>query len=253
MIGIFDSGSGGLTVLRALREELPSADVVYFGDIKHAPYGPRPRPHSELSALTVGAIKFLRERGAGKIISACNSVSASMALSILDAFAIEPAHIIEMVGPTVAYFRGSDARILLCATEATISSGIYQNAFGMVGKAIAVVPLQGLADAIEFARPRQEIKNIIEQGLRGQEWGAYDALVLACTHYPLVLDIFTEVVPARVVLFDPARAVAARAAKQFWPQEVGDGTTRFYISKESQPFRGLAASLFPGAPVEVVE
>src|SRR3989344_6221172 len=123
MIGIFDSGSGGLTVLKAVREEMPSADVVYFGDIKNAPYGSR--SNSELSILTVRAIELLQKRGAESIVSACNSVSASLAVSLFDALSITPTQLIEMVGPTVASFRNSDARILLCATPATIRSEVY--------------------------------------------------------------------------------------------------------------------------------
>src|SRR4051812_2523239 len=111
MIGIFDSGSGGLTVLHAIRQVLPSADVVYFGDIKNAPYGSRTQ--EELSLLTMQALKLLQKRGAGNLVSACNSVSASLALSVLDMFSTDNMQIIEMVGPTVSAFRGSTAKILL--------------------------------------------------------------------------------------------------------------------------------------------
>jgi len=250
MIGIFDSGSGGLTVLKALRERLPSADVVYFGDIGHAPYGER--THEELSMLTVQAIKRLQTRGASKIISACNSVSASMALSLFDAFDIAPTHMIEMVGPTVAQFRDFPGRILLCATQATIKSGIYQNAFNMVGKEIQVLALPGLAGAIEFGKPEEEIAGIIHKAFSSQR--AADVVILGCTHYPLVWPLFRSAVPT-AALFDPAVAVAERAQRLFWPQEVGEGTTQFLISQESQEFRRFVRTLFPDAQygVEVVE
>src|SRR3989344_8028514 len=109
MIGIFDSGSGGLTVLRALRDRLTSPDVLYFGDIKNAPYGSK--SHDELSKLTMDAVSFLREHGARSIISACNSVSASLAVSLFDRLALEQAHLIAMVGPTVATFPNSKKRV----------------------------------------------------------------------------------------------------------------------------------------------
>ena len=89
MIGIFDSGMGGLTVLRALRDVLPSCDVIYFGDTRNAPYGVRPR--EELTALTVEGLKLLQARHATNIVSACNSVSASLAISLYDALSIAPA------------------------------------------------------------------------------------------------------------------------------------------------------------------
>lgn len=243
MIGIFDSGSGGLTVLKALREELPSADVLYFGDIKNAPYGSR--SHTELSALTVEAIKILQKNGATKIISACNSVSASMALSVLDAFGIDPKHIIEMVGPTVAYFKGSTDRILLCATQATIDSGIYQNAFHMIGKEIKAISIPELAGAVEFASPPEQIEHIIRTSFQDVSLEQYDTLVLACTHYPLVSSVFKSLLPPTLSIFDPAVVVAQRAKKLFWPQEVGGGTSRFLLSKDSKNFRELVAQMLP--------
>lgn len=76
MIGLFDSGSGGLSVLSALRDRAPHADIVYFGDIKNAPYGIRSQ--YELNALTIAGVEILRSRGAKEIVSACNSVSQSV-------------------------------------------------------------------------------------------------------------------------------------------------------------------------------
>lgn len=252
MIGIFDSGSGGLTVLRAIRESLPSSDICYFGDIKNAPYGVK--THEELSHLTVEAFRFLSEKGADKIVSACNSVSASLAVSLFDIFSFEPGEIIEMVGPTVSYLKNSSARILAVATPATVSSGVYQDAFRMTGKHVDMVPLPELAGAIEFGATEAEIRSLIQADLRTIDFSKYDMVVLACTHYPLVLPLFREIIPERCVVFDPAYAVAARAKKKFWPQEVSDGKTIFYISKDSAVFRARVEELFPNThySVEVV-
>jgi len=253
MIGIFDSGSGGLTVLHAIRQVLPSADVLYFGDIKNAPYGGK--SHEELSKLTINALKLLRKRGAGNIVSACNSVSASLALSIFDAFELTPKQMIEMVGPTASYFRGSNARILLCATVATVTSGIYQNAFEMLDVPVETVAIPELAGAIEFGTSRDDLKKIITAAFAGIKWSDFDVLVLGCTHYPLVTEIFKEVVPGGVAIFDPALAVAERVERLFWPQEAGVGSTTFIISKESGQFKGFVERLFPNLDVnpQVVE
>lgn len=253
MIGIFDSGSGGLTVLHALRAVLPSADVVYFGDIKNAPYGGK--SHEELSKLTVNALRLLRKRGATNIVSACNSVSASLALSIFDAFDMAPTQMIEMVGPTASYFRGSSARILLCATVATITSGIYQNAFEMLDITLQTVAIPNLAGAIEFGKSREELHAIIAAAFADVDWRGVDVLVLGCTHYPLALELFKEVVPPHVGIFDPALAVAERVEKKFWPQESGSGTTTFLISQDSPQFKAFVERLFPAMQytLEVVE
>ncbi len=253
MIGVFDSGSGGLTVLRAVREKIPSADVVYFGDIENVPYGGK--SNAELARLAAAGFRLLQERGATSIVSACNSVSVSLAVSLFDSLSIAPTRLIEMVGPTVSFFKGSDARILLCATPATVRSQIYESGFEMVDKRIDSVAIPDLAASIEWGHEAGEIEKTIRSSLRDVKLSDYDVLILACTHYPLVSDIFRKVVGDSLVLFDPAYAVAERAERLFWPLEAGDGQTHFIVSKDSPHFRGFVAALFPGEKfdVEVLE
>ncbi len=252
MIGIFDSGSGGLTVLKAIRTRMPSADILYFGDIKNAPYGSKST--GELSTLTVRAIELLQKRGAESIVSACNSVSASLAVSLFDALSLAPTQLIEMVGTTVSSFKNTPARLLLVATPATIQSEIYQNGFRMVGKEVTALAIPDLASAIEFGAPEAEIEGLIRNALAGVPLAECDVLILACTHYPLVADLFKKMT-GPLPLFDPALAVADRAKRQLWPREVGDGTTRFIISTDSEPFRDRVAALgLNGEPlIEVLD
>ena len=253
MIGIFDSGSGGLTVLKAIREQMPAADILYFGDIKNAPYGLRSR--AELSRLTVAAIERLQQRGAQDIVSACNSVSASLVLSLFETLPVAADSLIEMVGPTVSRFKGSPARILLVATPATIDSEIYQNAFLMIGKEIRAVAIPALAGAIESGAGDAEIEAVIRDALAGIDRSAYDVCVLACTHYPLVREQFEQVLGSGLEVFDPAMAVAERVRRKFGPQEVGEGRLHFMISQDSAPFRARIAEFFPGddAMIEVLQ
>lgn len=254
MIGIFDSGSGGLTVLKAIRDRMPSADVVYFGDIAHAPYGSRSR--EELSVFTVQAIQLLQEKGANNIVSACNSVSASLAVSLFDVFGLGPTQLVEMVGPTVRPFRGSSARILVCATPATVQSGIYQNAFRMIGKDVEMLAMPQLASAIEFGEPDEAIRSSIAGAFAPVDSKAFDVVLLCCTHYPLVTGLFEEVLQGLpLVLVDPAEAVAERVEKLWWPQEAGSGFTRLLITKDSGVFRRRVETMFPemAHSVEVVE
>lgn len=250
MIGMFDSGSGGLTVLKPLLEQFPNADIVYFGDIGNAPYGSRSR--EELSTLTVGAIERLRSYGATRIVSACNSVSASLAISLFDSLDIEPSSLIEMVGPTVSYFRDTEEPLTLCATPATINSGVYQNAFHMIGREVRAIAIPELAGSIERGAV-SEIDASIKSAFENVAWSSHEVLILACTHYPLVIERFHAIVPG-VQLFDPGIAVAERVMNRWWPQEIGKGTLRFCISKDSEVFRRLVAQLFEGKEysIEVV-
>ena len=248
MIGIFDSGMGGLTVLKAIREEMPSIDVLYFGDTENAPYGSRSR--EEISKLTVQAIQILRSRGARSIVSACNSVSASMTVSLFDTFALSSDYLIEMVGPTVSYFRESSARILLCATPATIKSSMYQDGFEMIGKEVQTFSIPDLAGEIEKGATDEILENIIRNSMEGIQLEDFDVLILACTHYPLVTHLFQKVLkdllPNKALyIFDPAVAVAERVKKQLWPREMADGKTTFLLSADSMPFREHAKKLFP--------
>lgn len=243
MIGIFDSGSGGLTVLKTIRERMPSADVLYFGDIKNAPYGSK--SPAELSRLTFSALDLLARRGATNIVSACNSVSASLAVSLFDAGEITSEHLIEMVGPTVRYFKHAESKILLCATPATVKSEIYQNAFSMMGKEIQTLAIPELAGAIEFGSSDDEVEAIIRDAFKNIPRESFSALILACTHYPLVLPLFRKVLGEDIFIFDPAEAVAERVEELWWPREAGDGKLTFLISKDSEPFRRFVGEFFP--------
>lgn len=248
MIGIFDSGSGGLTVLKAVREKLSQADIIYFGDIKNAPYGSKSA--GELGALTAYAIELLQKRGATSIVSACNSVSASLAVSLFDVFSLAPDHLIEMVGPTVSSFKNSSARLLLVATPATIRSEIYQNAFHMIGKEVEAIAISDLAAAIEFGNSEEEIEKIIRDAFKDVKLDEYDVLILACTHYPLVAHIFERVIGG-MKIFDPAVAVGERTRQQLGTSELGKGVTYFIISKDSQPFRDRVERLFSDGEVSI--
>ena len=252
MIGIFDSGSGGLTVLKAIRDVMPSADILYFGDIRNAPYGEKSR--EELSRLTVNSIRVLQARGATSIVSACNSVSASLAISLFDSLGLAQQNLIEMVGPTVSYFKDFKKPILLAATPATVSSELYQSAFRMLGITIDAVAIPKLAGAIEFGVSATDQERLIAAAFAPYDLEKYGALILACTHYPLAGASFRKVL-GEVPFFDPAEAVAERVKRQLWPREVGDGTLRLLVSRDTPQFRAQAAKMLPDASylIEVVD
>lgn len=254
MIGIFDSGSGGLTVLSLLRTELPNADILYFGDIKHAPYGNRSR--EELGALTVLGIKRLIDSGAGHIITACNSVSVGIVEPLLAIAGMQRKDVIEMVGPTVrALAKHPPIRILLVATKATIEAGMYQTKLDAEGHETIPVAIPELAGAIEEGRSPEEIRSIIKAALDPLHVPP-QAIMFGCTHYPLAAGIFRDVARAKdwdVALIDPAQFVAAEAKVRFEGETTGP-RLRFQISTPSQSFEDRVQSLFPEIPytIEIV-
>ena len=176
-------------------------------------------------------------------------------MSLIDAEDFSPERVIEMVGPTVRYFKHADSKILLCATPATIASGIYQNAFAMVGKDIRTLAIPELAGAIEFGESEEAIARIVEEALNSLPRDGYSAVILACTHYPLAMNAFRKAFIGGILIFDPAEAVAERVEETWWPREAGNGKLSFFISKDSEPFRARVAEFFPESTgkIEVIE
>jgi glutamate racemase len=248
MLGLFDSGSGGLTVLAAIRKRTPNADVVYFGDIKNAPYGLR--TPEELAALTEAGIAFLTEKGAREIVSACNSVSTA----VLEG-AAGNARVIEMTRPFARAMRKhAGKRFLLLATPATIEAGIYADALGVTIQ-LEERGIPDLAGAIEFAAPEEEVAGIVREALEEKRGKEFDGIILGCTHYPLARAIIEEVAAEffdPLLIIDPAEAVAEEVSRQFHTK--GNGSLEWYISEESKPFRDRVKELFPHveSSVEVV-
>lgn len=238
MIGIFDSGSGGLSVLHALRAQAPKADIVYFGDIGNSPYGSRSQ--EELGALVKAGMKRLAESGAREIIAACNSV----AFSVL-AGAAGHDRVIEMTRPTARMMRSyASERVLLLATPATVESGIYREALWSI-VALDELPVPELAGAIEREEPTERITTVIREAMQAREGRTYDKILLGCTHYPLVADeieaVAHDLFPGALLL-DPADAVADEAVRRFACE--GQGSVQFLISRDSHAFRNRVAPMF---------
>jgi len=239
MIGLFDSGSGGLSVLSALRVRAPDADIAYFGDIAHAPYGTR--SPQELIELTKAGVATLKKMGATQIVSACNSVASSILAGAAGAMPV-----IEMTKPTAAGMRAhQNARVLLIATPATVNSHIYENALANVVR-LDSLAIPGLAGAIEFGAPTDEVAEIVREALQTKRDQKYEYLLLGCTHYPLALS--TIEIEARNILgeiqcINPAGYVADEAVERF--DCTGTGALRFRISRDSVPFRARVHKLFP--------
>lgn len=228
MIGVFDSGLGGLTVYKAIRAYAPKADLIYFGDTKNAPYGNKSK--EEVKKLAAESIQKLVDEGATEIVSACNSISISLDAPLLDTLNLSPERTIEMVEPTVQDLKNNSAStILLCATQITIDSGVYQKKLSNIGKKVIELPLPDLVSYIESGKSEEEIKKLLEKYKEGANIFPAELILLGCTHYPLVQNLFEEVFS--LPTYNPAASVAKEVLTKFNCE--GEGREKILFSKDT--------------------
>jgi glutamate racemase len=212
-IGIFDSGVGGLSILRPLRAQLPAEAIVYFADQAHVPYGPRTL--DEVQRFSIGITRFLIDQGAQLIVVACNTASAAALQHLRGLFpgipfvGMEPA-----VKPAVEQSRTRAVGVL--ATPATFQGALFASVVERFAQGVRVVPqtLPGLVERIEAGDlGGPETRRIVEAAVRALVAQGVDTLVLACTHYPFVIPLIAEVAGPGVQVIDPSPAIARQAAR----------------------------------------
>lgn len=244
MLGLFDSGSGGLTVAKAIRAQAPMVDMVYVGDIANMPYGSK--TVEELEVLTLRSMKFLRNAGATHLVSACNSISVSVVRSLIALVGAKGSTITEMVGPSIdALKQYVDKTIFVVATPATIFSGLYSKELQAFGVRTQSCALPDLARCIEDGEGEEVCRSLIARSLPDILAAKTDILVLGCTHYPFVRHLFEDELRKRgseATIFDPAGEVAKAAL--FAHGSLGTGKTLVYTSKESPVFAKRVQQVF---------
>jgi len=246
MVGIFDSGIGGLTVLRRLWDIAPNLDVCYFGDTVNVPYGTRAT--EDLEHLTLRAMRLLRREGATTLVSACHSVSASVIRPMLTLFGMSGSGIVEMVGPvTTALVEERPGRIVIAMTEATARSRAYEEGFGTYGITPQVIACNDLAPAMERGASPVTIAAIVDRVVADAITLGCDTFILGCTHFPFARDYFATAFTARgasVRVVDPATYVADVVTGT--ATGVGTGRGRFLLSRDSDVLRPIVAREFSG-------
>jgi glutamate racemase len=209
-IGIFDSGIGGLTVARAIQQLLPSESLVYFGDTAHLPYGDK--SEAAIQAYSIKIADVLLDRGCKVIVIACNSAS-SAAYDLLREYVREQAEVINVIDPMTEVVARDFANktVGLIGTRRTVQSGIYAQKLAQTNANIRLQSLATplLAPMIEEGYFNNRISHdIIEEYLRDPVLAGVDALILACTHYPLIKDEITSVFPKKIGILDSSEVVA---------------------------------------------
>lgn len=212
-IGIFDSGVGGLSVLRALRRQMPEEAVVYFGDQGHIPYGPRPM--EQIRTFSEAIARFLLEHGVRIIVVACNTASAAALKHLRETFpetpfvGMEPA-----VKPAAEHTQTGKVGVL--ATPATFQGALYGSVVERFASGVELFQdtCPGLVQHIEQGDLHGEApRRILEDALLPMLARNIDTVVLGCTHYPFVIPLIEQIAGRGVRVIDPAPAVARQAQR----------------------------------------
>ena len=214
-VGVFDSGVGGLSVLRDLKRELPQASLVYVADSGHAPYGER--SDDFVAGRSERIAGWLVDAGCDALVIACNTATAAAAERLRAAWPGLPIVGVEPgLKPAVALTR--NGRIGVMATTATLRSAKFLRLLDAHAGSAATVHLQpcpGLAQAIEnHAGDSPELLRLIDAFCAPLRAAAVDVVVLGCTHYPLVREAIERALGAGVAIVDTAEAVARHAARR---------------------------------------
>lgn len=265
-IGVFDSGAGGLTVLRQLLRLIPEASYIYFGDTARLPYGSKSA--ETVKRYATGAARFLEDHGAGRIVVACNTASALALPAIAEAVNIPVNGVIESGADSAAKLSVT-RKVAVIATEATVASHAYRIALearGLQAREMACPLLVPLVEEGWLDHPvTQQVARIyldrLFQGMTSRD--STDVLVLGCTHYPLLKPVIAWLTPAGVRIVDSAESVAAAVQQQIRagmplsgtrisPGVAGLADVRFFVSDSAEKFRTLGERLL-GAAMSHVE
>ncbi len=246
-IGVFDSGVGGLTILRAVRQALPRENLVYVADAAYVPYGQKSPEQIRDRAMAIGG--FLVQQGAKAIVVACNTATAA-AIDLLRArlpiafVGVEPA-----IKPAVAATRSGVVGVL--ATPATLASERYRSLIQRFATGIRIVaqPCAGLAEHIERGdldgdHTEYLLRGFVEPLLAERA----DVIVLGCTHYPLVAHIVQRIAGAGVAVIENGTAVAKEVTRQLTrrgsARSSGTGSETFWSSGPTQRIETLLIKLW---------
>ncbi|HLI95135.1 MAG TPA: glutamate racemase [Candidatus Baltobacteraceae bacterium] len=243
MLGVFDSGLGGLTVLRRLRELLPMHDLLYYADQANLPYGDK--TPGELLALTEQNVRYLNGASAQAIIMACNT---SCATASEFGWPDSSAPILDLIeSAAMAVSEGAYANVGVIATAATARSGAYALAIGELhpGTHVTEVAAPALVPLIEAGKLHGSEPRAAVAAACAKLPPEIEAVVLACTHYPLLEGHFRAVLSPEVTIVDPALKHAERAVRLVANLGImsGSGTTICVTSGNLEQFRGNLESI----------
>ncbi|MFB3829607.1 MAG: glutamate racemase [Bryobacteraceae bacterium] len=235
-IGVFDSGVGGLTVLRALRRRLPGRDFIYLGDTARVPYGRK--PPGMVAGFALGIAHFLAGLGVEGIVVACNTASAAALPSLQRRSALPVWGVIEP-GVEAARRTTRNHRVGVIGTAGTIGSGAYQRRLESCGLKVWARACPMLVHVVEEnLADSPEARMLARHYLDGR--ADIDTLILGCTHYPLLRRVLQEVVGRSVILVDSAEATAEAVCRTMGPVPAGAGRLLHFVTGDPLAFEHTA-------------
>jgi glutamate racemase len=249
-IGVFDSGIGGLTVAHAIRDLLPKESMIYFGDTAHLPYGDK--SEAAIQAYSIRIADILLKKGCKVIVIACNSAS-SAAYELLKEYVRKDTHIINVIDPMVEYvldhFPGK--QVGLIGTRRTVQSDVYSRKIIEGNRNITLHSLATplLAPMIEEGFFNNQISHeIIAQYLSDASLKNIEALILACTHYPLIKKEIDSFYQGKMTILDSSEIVAI-ALKKYLEKEglLNNNSTlhhHYLVSDYTESFEAAARMFF---------
>jgi len=206
-IGVFDSGVGGLSVLREIRRELPGENLIYVADSAHAPYGDKSSEFIE--ARSVAIIEFLISRQAKAIVVACNTATGAAVTSLRSQFSLPIIAMEPAVKPAVANTQSGVIGVL--ATSRTLASQNFVKLFNRFGEQVDILmqACPGLVEQVEAGDlTGDKTRKLLEQYLFSLLQRGADTIVLGCTHYPFLTALIKDIAGPSVCVIDPSAAIA---------------------------------------------
>jgi len=261
-IGVFDSGFGGLTVLKALLERIPGADYLYFGDTARLPYGSK--SVETVSRYAVEAARYLEQHGAKTLVIACNTATALSLDKIKQAASVPVIGVVEP-GAERAAGVSENRKVVVIGTEATVNSHAYRKALGARGVEALEKACPLLVPLVEEGWIEHPVTEQVARIYLGEAFAggfeSADVLVLGCTHYPLIKPVLHRIAPPHVQIVDSAESTADAVCHALGrtplpgsneSERVGSPRLKFFATDSVEKFRRLGA-MFLGHSTDDVQ
>lgn len=251
-VGVFDSGVGGLTVAREISRQLPEENIVYFGDTARVPYGSKSQ--NTIIRFSEQIIRFLKTKQVKAIVIACNTASALALDAVRDEFDI-PVMGVVIPGARAAVEATKNRKVGVVGTDATVQSGMYTKVIHEMAPDVTVIekacPL--FVPLVEEGFKEHVVtREIIEYYLESMRNTDIDAMILGCTHYPLIRSKIRDYMGDRIQIVNPAYETAMDLKKMLEERGMAnDGSTEqhsrysFFVSDAAEKFRKFANTVMP--------